>query len=158
MKPSFLLRVGPFGAVVFWLSIALIVFWGIGSMSEAQAGHIGPATFPKILAVSLSMLVIVYWLQSRKKKALSLLVTAKKSDTFKAAFLVFLAVAAACLFEILGALPVLLILSLVELRWIEGFGWIKVFSAGMVLSIGIWLIFTVMLGVTLPLGLMIWFY
>jgi hypothetical protein len=51
-----------------------------------------------------------------------------------------------------------LVLSLVELRWIEGFGWMKVFAVGMVLSLGTWLFFTMLLGVSLPLGLLIWFY
>jgi len=158
MRKFFSLPMGQFGAGLFWLSIAFLVFMGIASMSAAEAGSMGPATFPKILAVSLSILVVVYWFQSRKAKTISFFETAKKRDALKTAFLVVLAFAAAYLWESLGALTILLVLSLVELRWIEGFGWMKVFAVGMVLSLGTWLVFTMLLGVSLPLGLLIWFY
>ncbi len=118
----------------------------------------GPATFPKILAACLTLLVGVYWLQSRKAKAIPFFETAKMRDVLKAVFLVVLAFAAAFFWESLGALIILLVLSLVELRWIEGFGWIKVLAIGLVLSVGTWFVFTMLLGVSLPLGLLLWFY
>jgi hypothetical protein len=158
MRKFFPLPLGQFGVGLFWLSIAFLVFWGITSMSAAEAGSMGPATFPKILAVSLSILVVVYWFQSRNVKTISFFETTNKRDALKAAFLVALAFAAAYLWESLGALIILLVLSFVELRWIEGFGWIKVFAVGLVLSLGTWLVFTMLLGVPLPLGLLLWFY
>lgn len=158
MRKFFPLPLGQFLTGLFWLSIAGLVFREITSLSAAEAGSMGPATFPRILAVSLSVLVALYWLQSREAKTIAFFETAGKRDALRAAFLVALAFAAAHLWETVGALPILLVLSLVELRWIERFGWIKVFAVGMVLSVGIWLVFTMLLGVSLPLGLLLWFY
>ena len=143
---------------MFWLGMAILVFWETVSMSAAEAGGMGPATFPKILAACLTLLVGVYWFQSRKAKAIPFFETAKIRDVLKAVFLVVLAFAAAFFWESLGALIILLVLSLVELRWIEGFGWIKVLALGLVLSVGTWVVFTMLLGVSLPLGLLLWFY
>ena len=69
-----------------------------------------------------------------------------------------LAFAAAYLWEMVGALPILLVLSIIELKWLEGYGWIKVVTVSLILSIGVWLVFTVLLGVSLPLGLLLMFY
>lgn len=149
---------GQFFMGLFWLGMALLVFWETASLSAAEAGGMGPATFPKILATCLTLLVGVYWLQSRKAKAISFFETAKMRDVLKAVFLVVLAFAAAFFWQSLGALPILLALSLVELRWIEGFGWVKVLAVGLVLSVGTWFVFTQLLGVSLPLGLLLWFY
>lgn len=158
MRKYISLPVGQFLVGLFWLGLALLVFLGISSMSAAEAGSMGPATFPKILAVSLTILVVIHWIQSRKAKAIPFFETAKIRDALKAAFLIVLAFGAAFFWESLGALPVLLLLSFVELTWIEGFGWKKVFTVGIALSVGIWLVFTMLLGVSLPLGLLIWFY
>jgi hypothetical protein len=158
MRKFIPLPLGQFFMGLFWLGIALLVFWETVSMSAAEAGSMGPATFPKILAVSLVLLVGVYWFQSRKAKAIPFFETAKIRDVLKAALLVVLAFAAAFFWESVGALVILLVLSLVELRWIEGFGWLKVLAVGITLSVGTWLVFTVLLGVSLPLGLLLWFY
>ena len=118
----------------------------------------GPGTYPKILAVGLTLLVSVYWLQSRKGKTVLSSEPAKIRDVAKAACLVLLAFAAAFFWERVGALPILLILSVVELRWIEGFGWLRVSLVSLILSLGIWLVFTLLLGVSLPLGWLLLFY
>ncbi len=143
---------------LFWLGLALLVFRDIASMSAAEAGAMGPGTYPKILAVCLTLLVFVYWFQARKVKKDTASEPAKIGNVLKAAFLVILAFAAAFLWERVGALPILLVLSVVELRWLEGFGWLRVVAMSLILSIGIWLVFTVLLGVPLPLGLLMWFY
>ena len=158
MRKFLPIPLGQLGVGLFWMSIAFLVFWGITSMSAAETGSVGPATFPRILAISLSILVIAYWFQSRKAETTSFFETTDKRDALKAVFLVALAFAAAYLWESLGALIILLVLSFVELRWIEGFGWLKVFVVGAVLSFGTWLLFTLLLGVPLPLGLLIRFY
>jgi len=142
---------------LFWLGVAVLVFWGIGSLPPAEAGGLGPASFPKLLALSLLGLIVVYWFQSIKDAAISLRNEAGGS-VLKAAALLALAYAAAFLWERAGALPVLVVFSVIELRWIEGFAWAKVMAVGMPLSIGMWLIFTQLLGVSLPLGLLMWFY
>jgi Tripartite tricarboxylate transporter TctB family len=158
MRKFLPIPLGQFFMGLCWLGLAFFVFRDIASMSDAEAGGMGPATFPKILAVSLTLLVFVYWFQSRKVKAIPFFETATIGDVLKTVLLVVLAFAAAFFWESLGALIILLALSLIELRWIEGFGWLKVLAVGMVLSVGTWLVFTVLLGVSLPLGLLLWFY
>jgi len=140
------------------LGIAFLVFWGIASLSAAEVGSMGPATFPMVLAVSLSILVILYWIQSRGEAAAPLFEKGKGPDALRALALVFLAFGAAYLWESLGAPVILLMLSLVELKWIEGFGWKRALAVGVVLPVGTWLVFTALLGVPLPLGLLRWLY
>jgi len=57
-----------------------------------------------------------------------------------------------------GALPMLILLCAVELKWVEGYPWKKVVPVGLILSAGIWLVFTRFLGVSLPYGILIWLY
>jgi hypothetical protein len=52
----------------------------------------------------------------------------------------------------------LILLCLVELKWVEGYGWRKAVPVGFILSAGIWLVFTQLLGVSLPYGILIWLY
>ena len=158
MRKFLSIPLGQFFMGLFWLGIAIFVFRDILSMSAAEAGGMGPGTYPKILAVGLTLLVFVYWFQSRGKKAAPVSEPAKTGDVLKTAFLVLLAFAAAYLWEMVGALPILLVLSLIELKWLEGYGWIKVVTVSLTLSIGVWLVFTVLLGVSLPLGLLMMFY
>jgi hypothetical protein len=158
MRKLLPMPLGQFFMGLFWFGIAFFVFRDIVSMSDAEAGGMGPGTYPKILAVSLTLLVCVYWFQARKNRAAAVSEPAKISDAVKAAFLVVLAFAAAFFWEKVGALPILLALSFIELGWLEGFGWKRVVAVGLVLSLGIWLIFSQLLGVSLPLGLLMWFY
>ncbi len=158
MRKFLPIPVGQLFMGLFWFGIAFCVFRDVASMSAAEAGAMGPGTYPKILAVSLTLLVCVYWFQARKDKTAPVSEPAKIWDTVKAAFLVVLAFAAAFFWEKVGALPILLALSFIELGWLEGFGWKKVVAVSVILSTGIWLVFTVLLGISLPLGLLMWFY
>ncbi|MDP1992454.1 MAG: tripartite tricarboxylate transporter TctB family protein [Syntrophales bacterium] len=158
MRKLLSIPLGPFLMGLCWLGLACLVFRDIASMSAAEAGGMGPGTYPKILAVGLTLLVLVYWFQSRRKKAASISEPSKTADVVKSACLVLLAFAAAYLWEMVGALPILLVLSIIELKWLEGYGWIKVVTVSLILSIGVWLVFTVLLGVSLPLGLLLMFY
>jgi hypothetical protein len=69
-----------------------------------------------------------------------------------------LVLASILLWAPLGALPVLVALSIIELKWIEGFSWPRVLAVGLSLSIGMWAVFTQLLGVNLPLGILLWLY
>jgi hypothetical protein len=149
---------GQFLAGVFWLGIAILVLYGIRTLPAADPGGLGPASFPKILAVSLAGLVAIYWYQSRKGSPVEAVEGEVDGSVIKASALSALALASALLWELVGALPILMALSIIELKWIEGFSWLRVFGVGLTLSIGMWAVFTQLLGVSLPLGLLIWFY
>ena len=77
MRKFIPLPLGQFFMGLFWLGIALLVFWEYRFHVCRGSGGMGPATFPKILAVSLTLLVVVYWFQSRKAKAIPFFETAK---------------------------------------------------------------------------------
>ncbi|MHB8772400.1 MAG: tripartite tricarboxylate transporter TctB family protein [Syntrophales bacterium] len=158
MRKLLPMPLGQFFMGLFWFGMAFIVFRDIASLSSAEAGAMGPGTYPKILAVSLTLLVCVYWFQARKDKTAPVSAPANTRAVFKAAFLVVLAFVAAFLWERVGALPILLALSFIELGWLEGFGWKRVVAVSVLLPVGIWLVFTQLLGVSLPLGLLLWFY
>ncbi|MBI5581102.1 MAG: tripartite tricarboxylate transporter TctB family protein [Deltaproteobacteria bacterium] len=158
MKRTIPIPMGQLLVGLFWIGVAILTFMGIAALPAADPGGLGPATFPKIIAFSLLGLIALYWFQARRDKPVSFFKSEARGSVLKAASLVALAYASAILWERVGALPVLSAVSIIELKWIEGFGWMKSLGVGMTLPIGMWLVFTQLLGVTLPLGLLIWFY
>jgi hypothetical protein len=158
MKSVTGIPLGQFLAGIFWMGIAILVLYGIRTLPAADPGGLGPATFPKILAVSLVGLVAIYGYQSRKGSQVEAVEDEVSGSVIKASALSVLALASALLWELVGALPILIALSIIELKWIEGFTWPRVLGVGLTLSVGMWVIFTQLLGVSLPLGLLIWFY
>ncbi len=138
----------------FWLCLATLVLIGISSLH--QEGAVGPVTFPLGLAVSLVGLSILYLFQSRKQEAVKVF-EGERRDVLKMALFVCLSLGAAFAWERLGAFPVLLILCLTELRWIEEYPWKKVIWISVMFTTGVWLVFTEALGVNLPLGIMLRF-
>jgi len=143
---------------LFWIGLAGVVFYGIRSLPPAGPEGLGPAAFPRILALGLVGLVALYWLQSRKATRISSSKDGTDGSVLKAVCLSALAFLSALLWEPVGALPVLVFLSIVELRWIEGYAWPRVLTVGLALSIGMWAVFTQLLDVNLPLGLLILLY
>jgi len=158
MKRMIPIPMGQLLVGLFWIGVVILTFMGVAALPAADPGGLGPATFPKILACSLLGLIAVYWFQSRRDNAISFFKSEAGGSALKAASLVVLAYASALLWERVGALPVLVAISIIELKWIEGFRWLRVLGVGVTLSIGMWLVFTQLLGVTLPLGLLMWFY
>ncbi len=143
-----------FLAGCFWLCLAALVLTGLSSLH--QEGAVGPITFPLGLAVSLIGLSILYLIQSHRQEAVKVF-EGEKRDVFKMALFVCLSLGAAFAWERLGAFPVLLILCLTELRWIEGYPWKKVIGISVLFTAGVWLVFTEALGVNLPLGILLRF-
>jgi hypothetical protein len=158
MKRTMPVPVGPLLVGFFWLGVAMLVFYGIRNLPAADPGGLGPASFPKILAFCLVGLVGLYWVQSRKAAPEPFLKDAASGSLLKSAALSALALASSLLWECLGALPVLIGLSIIELKSIEGFRWPRVLVVGLSLSVGMWMVFTQLLGVNLPLGILLWFY
>ena len=146
-----------FFAGLFWLAVAILVFVGIAPLPEAEGGGIGPASFPRTLGISLLILVILYWVGSRKEGKVEFF-EAGAGGLGKVALVLAISYGTAYLWEKVGALPMLLLLCLVELRWVEGYGWKKVVPVGVTLAVGIWLVFTRFLGVSLPHGILILLY
>jgi hypothetical protein len=143
-----------FLAGCFWLCLAALVLTGVYSLH--QEGVVGPMTYPFGLAVSLVGLAILYIFQSREQEGVQLF-EGEKRDVFKMALFFCLSLGAAFAWEKLGAFPVLLILCLTELRWIEEYPWKKVIGISVMFTAGVWLVFTKALGVRLPLGMLIRF-
>lgn len=143
---------------LFWIGLVVLVFYGIRGLPPAEPEGLGPATFPKILAVGLLGLVALYWIQSLKAARIQSSKDDAGGSIFKSICLCALAFITALLWEPVGALPVLVLLGIVELRWIEGFSWPRVLMVGLSLSIGMWAVFTQLLGVSLPLGFLILLY
>lgn len=158
MKPVTPIPLGQLLVGLFWAGMAVLVFFGIKNLPPADPGGLGPATFPKVLAISLVGLVAIYWVQSRRVASISFLKGAASQSVLKSAALSALALASILLWAPLGALPVLVALSIIELKWIEGFSWPRVLAVGLSLSIGMWAVFTQLLGVNLPLGILLWLY
>ncbi len=157
MKKILSIPPGYFFAGLFWLILTALVFIGIASLPDAEGGGIGPASFPRVLGVGLLVLAILYWIQSRKEGKIELFEGGART-LGKVGLVLVLSYGTAFFWEPVGALPMLLVLCLVELMWVEGYGWKKAVPMGLVLAFGIWAVFTRFLGVSLPHGVLIWLY
>jgi putative tricarboxylic transport membrane protein len=157
MKKIFPIPLGHFFAGLFWLAVAILVFVGIAPLPAAEGGGIGPASFPRILGFSLLGLGLLYWVQSRQEKKVEVF-GEEREAVHRVALLLALSYGTASLWEAVGALPVLILLCFVELKWVEGYSWKKAVPVGLILAAGVWLVFTRLLGVSLPYGVLIWLY
>jgi len=157
MKKIFSMPLGHFFAGLFWMAVAVLVFVGIAPLPAAEGGVIGPASFPRVLGFSLLGLVILYWIQSRREATVEIF-GEERRVVRRVVLLLALSYGTAFLWEQAGALPMLILLCLVELKWVEGYSWKKAVPVGLILSAGIWLVFTRLLGVSLPYGILIRFY
>jgi hypothetical protein len=157
MKKIASIPAGHFFAGLFWLAVAILVFVGVAPLPEAEGGVIGPASFPRTLGFSLLILVIFYWVQSRQEEKVEIF-GEETGAVSRVVLLLALSYGTVYLWEVVGALPMLILLCAVELKWVEGYPWKKVVPVGLILSAGIWLVFTRFLGVSLPYGILIWLY
>ncbi len=142
---------------LFWLGLAGLVLWGAAGLSEEPDAAIGPAFFPRALAVALLVLVPLYWLENRRALAVALWEGGGRTGG-RMAGLLAAGLLAAWLWEPLGGLPTLFLLCFCELKWVEGRGLGRTLLVAGIITLTVWLTFCRMLGVNLPWGvLLLWF-
>ncbi len=144
---------------LFWLVLAGVTLAGTVSLHAEEGVAVGPAFFPRLLALGLVVLTGCHWLQARRTgPSDGDAEPVAPRDRWRMAGLVLLALATAVLWEKLGALASLFVFCLVELKWLEGYGWVRATTVTAAAVTLVWLCFSLLLGVNLPLGVLIVLY
>jgi len=141
--------------LLIWAIIAGLV-WFTRGLPYMEEGAPGPRFMPIVLALFLSVLNVLYWLEtffSRSEKKLSM---PRLSQLIRPAGFFLVGLLMIFLWERLGVVATVLIASFFELKLIEGYSWTRSVLAGLLLSISTWLLFQVVLGIPLPTGPFEW--
>jgi putative tricarboxylic transport membrane protein len=141
--------------LLIWAIIAGLV-WFTRGLPYMEEGAPGPRFMPIVLAFFLSVLNLLYWLEtffSRSEKKLSM---PRLSQLIRPAGFFLVGLLMIFLWERLGVVATVLIASFFELKLIEGHSWTRSVLVGLLLSISTWLLFQVVLGIPLPTGPFEW--
>lgn len=142
------------GGMVFWFIIGTVL-WSTRNLPMVEEGAPGPRFMPVVLAALFSVLTVFYWIESATKVAADEPAEAVDGDRnfMRPAAFFSIAVALALLWDSLGAVLTVFLCSVVELRFIEHFSWLRTVATALAISAVALVLFQIILGVALPGGL-----
>ncbi len=137
-----------------WGLVAGLVFFTRG-LAYFEEGAPGPRFMPIVLAFFLGLLNIFYmgetlFFSTRR------LTFPRSSELARPAGYFFIGLFMIFLWERLGVVATVLIASVIELRVLEGYTWLRSILVGLLLSMFTWVLFQKVLGVPLPTGPFEW--
>ena len=141
--------------LLVWAIIASLV-WFTRGLPYMEEGAPGPRFMPIVLALFLSVLNILYWLETFFSKSEKKLSMPRLSQLIRPAGFFLVGLLMIFLWERLGVVATVLLSSFLELKVIEGHSWTRSVLVGLLLSISTWLLFQVVLGIPLPTGPFEW--
>lgn len=141
--------------LLVWVIVAGLV-WFTRGLPYMEEGAPGPRFMPIVLALFLSVLNVLYWLQAFFSGSEEKLSLPQVSQLIRPARFFLLGLLMIFLWERLGVVVTVLISSFLELKLIEGHSWTRSALVGLLFSISTWFLFQVVLGVPLPSGPFEW--
>jgi hypothetical protein len=139
------------GGLVFWFIIGTVI-WSTRNLPMFEEDAPGPRFMPVVLSALLSVLVVLYWIESATRMASDEPSDGERDFRRPAAFFGIAVVLALC-WDTLGAVLTVFLCSVVELRFIEHFPWLRTFATALAISAVALVLFQIILGVALPGGL-----
>lgn len=139
------------GGLVFWAVIGAVVI-STRNLPFWYEGAPGPRFMPLALAALFALLTVLYWIEAATK-APDDEVDDERSFLRPAAF-VAITVTLALAWESLGAVLAVLACAFLELKFLEGFSWLRSAVASVCVSAAVLVLFQIVLGVQLPGGLL----
>jgi hypothetical protein len=109
-----------------------------------------------VIAVCLGILNVLYFADIFFSKRAKPLIMPSLSEFAGPAAYVLLGLSMIVLWERLGVVATVLIVSAIELKFLERYSWGKSILVGLLISLITWTIFQVILGVPLPAGIFTW--
>jgi hypothetical protein len=143
----------PLGAGLFlWAVVAGVILSSRG-MPMWVDGSPGPRFMPLVLVITLGVLTILYWVEAFAVTKAAAGGFPPAAHMVRPACYVGICILLILLWERIGAVPTVFLISVLELRGLERFPWKKsmVIAAG--LSVFTWVLFALVLGINLPLGI-----
>lgn len=141
--------------LLIWIVVAGLIGFTRG-LPYIQEGAPGPRFMPVVLAVSLGILNVLYFADVFFSKRAKPLIMPNLSELAGPAAYVLLGLSMIVLWERLGVVATVLLVSAVELKFMERYPWGKSILVGLLISLTTWIIFQFILGVPLPAGIFAW--
>ena len=137
--------------LLIWAVVAGLIGFtrGLPYMDE---GAPGPRFMPILLAFFLSVLNVIFWIQTFTSRANQRLSFPRLPQLIRPFGFFLVGVMMVLLWERLGVVVTVLIASFFELKVIEEYSWMRSFWVGLVFSLSTWVLFQVVLRVPLPAG------
>ena len=137
--------------LLIWAVVAGLIGFTAG-LPYMDEGAPGPRFMPILLAVFLSVLNIVFWMQTFLSRTNQRLCLPQASQLIRPFGYFPVGVLMVFLWERLGVVVTVLIASFLELKVIEEYSWMRSFWVGLLFSLSTWVLFQVLLRVPLPAG------
>jgi hypothetical protein len=141
--------------LLIWIVVAGLIGFTQG-LPYIQEGAPGPRFMPVVIAVCLGILNVLYFADIFFSKRAKPLIMPSLSEFAGPAAYVLLGLSMIVLWERLGVVATVLIVSAIELKFLERYSWGKSILVGLLISLITWTIFQVILGVPLPAGIFTW--
>ncbi len=141
---------------LFIWAVVVGLVWFTGGLPYTDEGAPGPRFMPILLAIFLSILNVLFWMEtflSRPGQRLSL---PRGYQLVRPLGFFLVGVLMIFLWERLGVVVTVLIASFLELKVIEGYSWSRSVLVGLLFSLSTWVLFQVLLRVPLPAGPFEW--
>ena len=140
------------GGLVLW-GIIGAVLWSTRNLPMFDEGAPGPRFMPVVLAALLSLLAAFYWVEAAVKEDEADEPADPERGFLRPAAFFAIAVVLTLCWDSVGAVPTVLLCSIVELRFIERFSWLRTVATALAISAVALVLFQIVLGVALPGGL-----
>ena len=137
--------------LLIWGMVAGLV-WFTRGLPYMDEGAPGPRFMPILLAVFLSILNVLYWMDVFFFQRGGKLDLPRASELIRPAGFILVGVMMILLWERLGVVATVLIASFLELKAIQGYSWGRSIWVGLVFSLSTWILFQFILRVPLPAG------
>jgi len=137
--------------LLIWGIVAGLV-WFTRGLPYMDEGAPGPRFMPILLAVFLSILNVLYWMDVFFFRRGGKLNLPQASELIRPAGFILVGVLMIFLWERLGVVATVLIASFIELKGIQGYSWTRSIWVGLVFSLSTWVLFQLILRVPLPAG------
>lgn len=141
--------------LLIWIVVAGLIGFTRG-LPYIQEGAPGPRFMPVMLAVVLGILNVLYFADLFFSKRARPLNMPSLSELAGPAAYVLLGLSMIVLWERLGVVATVLLVSAIELKFMERHPWGKSILVGLLISLTTWIIFQIILGVPLPAGFFAW--
>ena len=140
---------------LIWVLVAGLIGF-TRDLPYIQEGAPGPRFMPVVLAVCLGILNVLYLADLFFSKRAKPLIMPSLSELAGPAAYVLLGLSMIVLWERLGVVATVLLVSVIELKFMERYRWGKSILVGLLISLTTWTIFQFILGVPLPEGIFAW--
>jgi hypothetical protein len=141
---------------LFIWAVVAGLFWFTRGLPYTDEGAPGPRFMPILLAIFLSILNLLFWMETFFFQPGQRLSFPRVSQLIRPLGFFLVGVLMIFLWERLGVVVTVLLASFGELKVIEGYSWSRSVLVGFLFSLSTWVLFQVVLRVPLPAGPFEW--